>query len=445
MTDNIFFGKNIYKAMAVFTFPVLLSLFLQALYGAVDLWAVGKFATFEDISAVAIGSEFMMVITQFISGFLTSTTVLLASSVGSSDKDGERDVVKASVKLYTFMGVLFSVVIVSFAPFFSSIMNTPPESKTQTITYLRVSGFGTLFIVYYNLISALFRALGDSKSPFVFVSIAAIVNIIGDVLLTKVIHLGTLGVAISTIVSQFISVVVSFFFLRKKLENISSENRANSNEKKNVYKELIKIGLPVGLVSSLTELSYAIVISFANTLGVVASAGVGVATKVIMFIYLVPTAFLQTVSVFVSGNIGKGEYKRAKQSMWSGALYAVSIGFVAAVVLIFFGDKVSLIFTNDLVVAQYSHDYLKVCAIECFLLSFVYCLLGFFNGSARTKFVAIEGLLAIFLVKIPYAYYATFIASPTIMNIAASDALSSIFQFIICIIYYLCVKDKSVL
>lgn len=443
-SSEIFFEKNIFKAITIYSIPVLLSLFLQALYGAVDLWAVGQFSHFYDISAVAIASEFMMIVTQFISGFLTATTVLLSSKVGSGDKNAERNVTIASVILFTIIGVIFSIVITAFAPFFADLMNTPSESKSGAIAYLRISGAGTLFIVYYNLISAIFRALGDSKSPFIFVSIAAVVNIIGDVVLTHFLHMGTSGVAIATISSQAISVIVSYFYLRRVLKS-NENNKADEHEKKSLmYKELVKIGLPLGLQASITELSYAIVISFGNTFGVVASSGIGVATKIIMFIYLIPVAFTQTTSVFTSSNCGKGDTERAKKCLWMATLIATVLGFIAAVVLFFFGDKLSLLFTSEAQVIAASHDYLKVCAVECFLLSFVYCLLGYFNGIGRTKFVVIVSLLPIFLVKIPYAYYAAFIANPSVANIAVADALSSILQFIMTLCYYFAVRTKKI-
>ena len=386
----------------------------------------------------------MLFRSQFVVGFLTATTVLLSREVGGSDREKERNVIISSVILFTLLGAVFTIIITIFAPHFATIMNTPSESRPQTIRYLRITGAGSLLIVYYNLIAAIFRALGDSRSPFIFVSIAAIINIVGDVVLTHFFNLGTTGVAIATILSQAVSVIVSYFYLRRVLkQNKGQKERAQQNRKP-IYKELTKIGLPLALQSSITELSYAIVISFGNTFGVVASSGIGVATKVIMFIYLIPVAFNQTTAVFTSSNLARGDMNRVKKCLWCATVIAIVLGLIAALVLFFFGDKLSLIFTSEQSVVEASHSYLKVCAIECFLLSFVYCLLGYFNGCGRTKFVVLVSLLPIFFLKIPYAYYAAFIAPPSVANIAAADALTSIVQFIIVIVYYFSIRHKKV-
>ena len=424
-----------------FTIPVLLALFVQALYGAVDLWAVGTFATTDDVSAVAIGSEFMQIITQLVVGLTMGVTVLLASNYAQKSEENCQAVVKASFELFFILGVVLTLLIALFAREGALLMNSPLEALEQTTAYIRVCGLGSLGIVFFNLLGSIFRAVGDSKTPFIFVCITCVINIIGDYVLTRFFALGTLGVAISTTVSQIISVILSLAYMSVKGIGFKVD-LFKKNGSRAFVAPMVKIGFPVALQGSVTEASYAIVISFANTLGVLASAGVGVASKVIMFVYLVPTAFVQVISVFTSESVGQGDFRRAKQSLYSGLIWAGLFGFIAAFALFFYGDLISLIFTKDEAVIDISWEYLKVCSIECLVLSFVYSILGFFNGLSRTRFVMIQGLLAIFLVKLPYAYVATFVVEPKVYNIALADALSGIFQLILCLIYLFIIRKS---
>ena len=431
--------EKLNKKMVLFTLPILLSLFIQALYGAVDLWAVGSFGTSNDISAVAIGSEFMQIVTQLIVGLTMGVTVLLATNRGSGDIENSRYIIGTSFRVFFVFGFVISVITTVFSSFFAHLMNTPSEAFKETTIYIRVCGISSIAIVFFNLLSQIFRALGDSRTPFVFVCITSILNVIGDYVLTKYFFLGTLGVAIATALSQFISCIFMFIFIKVKGFGFEFTYKDIFVHKKFAL-SMLRLGTPIALQSSITEASYAVVISFANTMGVLVSAGVGVASKVIMFVYLVPTAFLQSVSVFTSESLGANNRKRAKDVLILSSLQAVFVGGICAFVLFFFGDSVSSIFTDDIKIIEISWEYLKVCSVECLVLSYVYCLLGFLNGSKQTRFVMIEGLLAIFIVKIPYAFYATFITTPRVYNIALSDTLASIFQLIVCLIYFLCVK-----
>lgn len=214
--ENSFLEGPILPSLLKFAIPVLLALLLQALYGAVDLWAVGRFATTADISAVSTGSQTMQIVTGIVTGLSMGTTVLLGQHIGQKDDDGAARIIGTSIKLFCFLGIILSIVMLLAARPIATWMNAPEEAFLKTVHYIQICGGGSLCIVAYNLLSAIFRGMGDSKSPLIFVSIACLCNIVGDITLIDGVQMGAAGAAIATVVAQAISVLFSLLFIRKK-------------------------------------------------------------------------------------------------------------------------------------------------------------------------------------------------------------------------------------
>lgn len=298
-------GK-IVRPLLLFAVPVLLALFLQAMYGAVDLLIVGKFASSADVSAVSTGSQIMATLTNLISSFAMGTTILLGQQLGSGQKKEGGKTVGTALVLFTGIAVIMSIILVLFAPQVSSLMNAPEEAFGKTVAYIRICGGGMLVIVAYNLIGCIFRGLGDSNTPLLTVAIAFVFNIIGDLLLCAVLEMGTEGAAIATVVAQVISVVISFFLIRKKQLPFTMM-KDNIRIYGQYLRKMVDFGAPVALQDMLVSVSFLIILAIVNAMGVIASAGVGVAEKVCMFIMLLSTAFMQAMSAFVAQNYGAGK------------------------------------------------------------------------------------------------------------------------------------------
>lgn len=441
--NSTFLDGPILPALLRFSVPVLCALLLQALYGAVDLWAVGTFCGEADVSAVATGSQTMLIVTGIITGLSMGTTVLLGKKIGSKDEKGAADTIGTSICVFVLLGVILSVVMTVAASKIAVAMNTPSEAFEKTVHYIMICGVGSLFIVGYNLISAIFRGMGNSKAPLLFVSIACIINIIGDVVLIKVFDMGTEGAAIATITAQAVSVILSLVLIKRKGFPFPF-GKGNIRLDRNTAVSIIKLGLPIALQDMCNEISYLILIGFVNTLGVTASAGVGIAEKLVMFMLLIPMSYMQSISAFVAQNIGAKQELRAKKAMWEGMFTAVILGGVMSYLSFFHGDLLSRIFINDMLVVHASAEFLKSTAIECFILSIAYCFTGYYNGIGKTTFVMGQGLCAIFLVKIPFAWFATYQLEPQLFQIGMSTAYAAIFTLVVCIIYYIWMNRKSV-
>lgn len=441
-SNSTFLEEPILPSLLRFSIPVLFALLLQALYGAVDLWAVGTFCGEADVSAVATGSQTMLIVTGIVTGLSMGTTVLLGKKIGSKDDKGAADTIGTSICVFVLLGIILSVIMTAAASKIATAMNTPEEAFEKTIHYIMICGAGSLFIVGYNLISAIFRGMGNSKAPLLFVSIACIINIVGDIVLIKVFDMGAAGAAIATIAAQAVSVILSLALIKRKGFPFQF-GKENIRLDKNTAASVIKLGFPIALQDMCNEISYLILIGFVNTLGVTASAGVGIAEKLVMFMLLIPMSYMQSISAFVAQNIGARQFIRAKKAMWTGMCTAVILGGVMSYLSFFHGDLLSRIFIKDLPVINASAEFLKATAIECFILSIAYCFTGYYNGLGKTSFVMAQGLCAIFLVKIPFAWFATYRLEPRLFRIGMSTAYAAVFTLVVCIIYYICTSRKN--
>lgn len=447
--NDSFLEGAILPSLLKFAIPVLLALVLQALYGAVDLWAVGKFGTTADISAVSTGSQTMQIVTGIVTGLSMGTTVRLGQRIGQKDDEGAAQAIGTSIKVFGVLGIVLSFVMVLAAKSIADWMNAPEESFVQTVHYIRICGGGSLCIVAYNLLSAVFRGMGDSKSPLIFVSIACVTNIAGDIILINVFQMGAAGAAIATVSAQAVSVMFSLIWIKQKSFPFPFTKKYLAFHARTAA-SIIKLGSPIALQDMCNEASYLIIIGLVNELGVTASAGVGIAEKLVIFILLIPMAYMQSISAFVAQNAGAGMFGRARKAMWMGMGSAAILGGIMAYMAYFHGDTLSILFVSDAAegqaaVIQSSAEFLRATSIECFVLSIAYCLTGYFNGLGRTTFVMLQGLCAIFLVKIPYAYFASQNPVPKLFDIGLSTAYAAVFTLTICLIYYFYSRRKSVI
>lgn len=393
---------SIFRKMLRFMIPVLLALVLQAAYGAVDLLVVGRFGTTAGLSGVSTGSQVLNLVTFVITQLAMGITVLIARYLGEKRSSDIGPVIGGSVVVFTVISAVLFVVMVVFARPIAILMQAPVEAVEKTAEYVRICGGGIFFIVAYNLLSAVFRGLGDSRSPLLFVAVACLVNIIGDLLLVAVFHLDTAGAAIATVAAQALSVVFALVLLKKRGVPFKITKKDFKFNKAAALS--MKIGLPLALQEALTQLSFLALCAFVNRLGLAASSGYGVACKIVNFAMLVPSALMQSMASFVSQNIGAGKEERAKRSMLTGIVIGVVIGALVFVLVLFRGDLLTSLFSTDREVIACGFDYLKGFAPETIVTAVLFSMVGYFNGSNHTVWVMIQGLVQTLLVRLPLAY-----------------------------------------
>ena len=394
---------NILKKLIAFMMPILGALILQAAYGAVDLLVVGRFGSTSGLSAVSTGSQVLNLVTFVVIQFAMGITVLIARYLGEKRPERIGAVIGGGAVVFTMMSVALFIAMVGFARPISVLMQAPAEAVDLTASYVRICGTGIFFIVAYNLLSAIFRGLGDSKSPLLFVLVACIVNIIGDLVLVAGLHMDAAGAAIATVTAQALSVVFAVMLLLKKdlpFAITKKDFRLNPQCRK-----FLKIGLPLALQEFLTQISFLALCAFVNRLGLEASSGYGVACKIVNFAMLVPSSLMQSMASFVSQNIGAGKKKRAKQSMFTGIGVGLAVGCVVFVLVLFKGDVLCSVFSTDAAVIQNGFAYLKGFAPETLVTAILFSMVGYFNGNNKTVWVMTQGLIQTLLVRLPLAYF----------------------------------------
>ena len=426
-----------------FSLPVLFAMFLQAMYGAVDLLVVGQFSDAPNVSGVATGSQILFTINSLITSFSMGLTILLGHQIGMGHREKGGRIIGNGILLFGCIGIAFTVFFIFGAGLLSTIMHAPAEAYEITRRYVRICGTGSLIIITYNLIGSIFRGLGDSKTPLISVGIACVFNIAGDLLLVAVFHLGAAGAAIATVMAQGISVVISFFIIRR--QTLPFQFRLSDIRfEKEIVGRIFQLGIPIATQDFLVGISFLIIQAIVNSLGVIPSAGVGVAEKACAFIMLVPLAFMQSMSAFVAQNAGAGKYDRAMKTLFYGVLISLCFGVLMFFLAFFHGDALCSIFSGDPDVIQAGFQYLKAYGIDCMLTAFLFCFVGFYNGLGLTKFVMLQGIAGAFGVRVPVSLLMSKIKPVSLFYIGLATPASSILQIILCGICMLYVRKKII-
>ena len=402
-----------------FMMPILGALILQAAYGAVDLLVVGRFGTTAGLSAVSTGSQILNLVTFVIIQFAMGITVLIARYIGEKSFGQIGELLGGAITVFTIICLVLFVVMISFAKPLAVLMQAPKEALTLTSVYVRICGGGIFFIVAYNVLAAIFRGFGDSKSPLIFVA---------------GFQLDAAGAAIATVMAQAVSVVLAIIILKRKKYDFKIQKQDFRINKQ--CKRFIKVGLPLALQEFLTQMSFLALCAFINKLGLEASSGYGVACKIVSFAMLVPSALMQSMASFVSQNVGAGKHKRAKQSMLTGMGVGLVVGVIVFSCVWNFGDILTSVFTTDIAVIQKGADYLIGFAPETIVTAIMFSMVGFFNGYEKTVWVMTQGLIQTLLVRLPLAYVMSIQPNASLTKIALAAPIATCCGILLNVMFY---------
>lgn len=433
---------SILKKLVAFMIPILGALILQAAYGAVDLIVVGRYGSTSGLSGVSTGSQVLNLVTFAVTQLAMGITVLIARYLGEKRPQEIGAVIGGATLVFAGISVVLFILMVGFAHPISVLMQAPEEAVDLTTMYVRICGSGIFFIVAYNVLSAIFRGLGDSKSPLLFVLIACIINIIGDLVLVAGFHLDAAGAAAATVLAQACSVVFAIGILVKKhLPFTIARNDFKWNAQCGKF---LRIGLPLAFQEVLTQLSFLALCAFVNRLGLEASSGYGVACKIVNFAMLVPSALMQSLASFVSQNVGAGKEKRARQTMFTGIGVGLVVGCFVFCFVMFRGDLLAGIFTTDAAVIQRGYEYLKGFAPETIMTAFLFSMIGYFNGNNRTVWVMTQGMIQTLLIRLPFAYVMSIQPDASLTMIGLAAPVSTTVGVVMCAVYYWHMNHKKV-
>lgn len=431
---------SILGKLVPFMLPILGALILQAAYGAVDLLVVGRFGTTSGLSAVSTGSQVLNLVTFVITQSAMGITVLIARYIGEK-KQQIGALIGGSIVVFAMISAVLFVVMIVFSRPIAVLMQAPAEAVSLTSMYVKICGGGIFFIVAYNLLAAIFRGLGDSKSPLIFVAVACVVNIAGDLVLVAGFHLDAAGAAIATVFAQAVSVVFALLLLFKR--NLPFTIKKSDFRINEYCNRALKIGLPLALQECLTQISFLALCAFINRLGLEASSGYGVACKIVNFAMLIPSSLMQSMASFVSQNVGAGNEKRARKALFTGIGVGLTIGLIVFVFIMFKGDLLTGIFTTDEAVIQKGYDYLRGFALETIVTAILFSMIGYFNGHDKTVWVMIQGLIQTLLVRLPLAYYMSIQPDASLTKIGFAAPVATMFGIVLNMIFYIYCNRKN--
>lgn len=441
MEKNLTTG-SVFKTVVAFSLPYFLSYFLQTLYGMADLFIIGQFNGVECTTAVSGGSQIMHMLTVMIVGLAMGATVLIGRAVGAKRLDLASRAIGNTITLFMALSIVVTVILVLSVQGIVSVMSTPTEAVPETIRYLTICFIGIPFITAYNIISSIFRGLGDSKSPMYFIAVACVVNIGLDYLFIGALGMGAAGAALGTTLAQTISVLVSLAIMQRKKTGLSL-SKQDFVPRKETMSDLLKIGVPVALQDGFIQIAFLVITVIANKRGLTDAAAVGVVEKIIGILFLVPSSMLSTVSALSSQNIGAGKYDRARLTLCYAAIIAVLFGTTFSIIVQFVAEPMVGLFTADGLVILMGGQYLRSYVWDCVFAGVHFCFSGYFCACGRSGISFIHNVASIVCVRIPVAYFGSKFFADTLFPMGLASPAGSALSVIICVAFYVWLRKKE--
>ena len=439
MEKNLTTG-SVFKNILFFSLPYLLSYFLQTLYGMADLFIIGQFEGVASTTAVSIGSQVMHMLTVMIVGLAMGSTVSIGQAVGAGDRKKAASGIGNTVTLFMCLSVVLTVALLIFVRPVVNIMSTPEAAVSGTIEYLTICFIGIPFITAYNIISSIFRGLGDSKSPMYFIAVACATNIALDYLFMGALHLGPSGAALGTTLSQAVSVIIALVVIRRHSGALAVK-KSDFRPARPVMAKLLRIGIPIAMQDGLIQIAFIIITVIANRRGLNDAAAVGIVEKIISFLFLVPSSMLSTVSALGAQNIGAGKPERARLTLRYAACIAICFGACMVILMQFAAEPVVSLFTDSgqsdgAEVIRLGGQYMRGYVWDCIFAGVHFSFSGYFCACGRSGLSFLHNISAILLVRVPGVYLTSLFFPDTLFPMGLATSMGSLLSVIICVIAY---------
>ena len=445
MEKNLTEG-SVPKRLLGFSLPYLLSYFLQTLYGMADLLIIGRYGTVSDTTAVSIGSQVMHMLTVMIVGLAMGTTVCVGRSVGGKRRDRAAGYIGNTAVLFVGVSLALTALLIALVSPIVSVMSTPADAAAGARSYLTVCFIGIPFITAYNVISSIFRGMGDSRSPMYFIAVACAANIGLDLLFMSAFKMGPVGAALGTTLAQAVSVAVSLVMLLRR--GGIRLSRADLRPQHSVIGDMLKIGVPIAVQDGLIQIAFILITVIANRRGMTDAAAVGIVEKIIGFLFLVPSSMLSSVSALGAQNIGADKPERARSTLGYAILFACGFGLCVAIAMQFGAERAVSLFTDSAAedgaaVIRAGGQYLRGYVWDCVFAGIHFCFSGYFCAVGRSGLSFLHNIIAIGVMRVPGVYLMSQRFPDTLLPMGLATAAGSLVSVIICIIAYMCIRHSD--
>lgn len=433
---------SVMKNLLFFSLPYLLSFFLQTLYGMADLLIIGQFGSVADTTAVSVGSQVMHMLTVMIVGLAMGATVNIGQAIGG--RDNRRAALFTGNTVTLFMGIssVLTLLLLVLRRAIVSAVSTPADAAAGTVDYLTICFIGIPFITAYNIISAVFRGMGDSKSPMYFIAVACAANIALDYLFIGALGMGPAGAALGTVLSQAISVIISLIVIKRRSTGLAL-TKADIRPNKQIIGKILKIGIPVAMQDGFIQIAFMVITVIANRRGLNDAAAVGIVEKIIGFLFLVPSSMLSAVSALGAQNIGAQKPERARKTLLYAIFIAAGFGGTVAVIMQFLSSGAVSLFTDSAVVTRLGGEYLRGYAWDCLFAGIHFAFSGYFCACGKSGISFMHNMIAILLVRIPGAYFMSSMFPGTLYPMGLATAAGSLLSAIICAAAFIILIKKE--
>ena len=433
---------SVMKNLLFFSLPYLLSFFLQTLYGMADLLIIGQFGSVADTTAVSVGSQVMHMLTVMIVGLAMGATVNIGQAIGGRDNRRAALFTGNTVTLFMGLSSVLTLLLLVLRRAIVSAVSTPADAAAGTVDYLTICCIGIPFITAYNIISAVFRGMGDSKSPMYFIAVACAANIALDYLFIGVLGMGPAGAALGTVLSQAISVIISLIVIKRRSTGLAL-TKADIRPNKQIIGKILKIGIPVAMQDGFIQIAFMVITVIANRRGLNDAAAVGIVEKIIGFLFLVPSSMLSAVSALGAQNIGAQKPERARKTLLYAIFIAAGFGGTVAVIMQFLSSGAVSLFTDSAVVTRLGGEYLRGYAWDCLFAGIHFAFSGYFCACGKSGISFMHNMIAILLVRIPGAYFMSSMFPGTLYPMGLATAAGSLLSAIICAAAFIILIKKE--
>jgi len=427
------------KELIIFSLPLFFSNLLQIVYNMVDMIIIGNHLGKNALSSVAVGGDVSQLLTFLAIGFSAAGQVIIARLIGA----------KRQKEIGTFVGtmtgfLLAAALVVSVVGFLMrhtllELMHTPAEAYQGALEYSAVCMVGLVFIYGYNIVSAILRGMGDSKHPFIFISIAAVLNLLLDILFVMGLDMGPAGAAIATVMSQAVSFIACAIFLLRHKEQFQLDVRPASFLRWNrpMLGDLLKLGFPMAIKSASVQISKLFVNSWINSYGIVVSAFAGIANKVGNVSILVSNAMNTSGSTVVGQNLAAGDFRRVNKTLRALAVINLSVAAVFSGLLLLFPEAIFSIFTTDPAVLELVPHYIPI-AVLLFIGSALRAIMNaLINGSGNHRINFVTAILDGIVLRIGLSVLFGLVLDMKHFGFWLGDALAGFTPFWIGVVFYL--------
>ena len=433
---------SVMKNLLFFSLPYLLSFFLQTLYGMADLLIIGQYGGVADTTAVSVGSQVMHMLTVMIVGLAMGATVNIGQAIGGRDNRRAALFTGNTVTLFMGLSSVLTLLLLILRSAIGFAVSTPADAAAGTVDYLTICFIGIPFITAYNIISAVFRGMGDSKSPMYFIAVACAANIALDYLFIGALGMGPAGAALGTVLSQAISVIISLIVIKRRSTGLAL-TKADIRPNKQIIGRILKIGIPVAMQDGFIQIAFMVITVIANRRGLNDAAAVGIVEKIIGFLFLVPSSMLSAVSALGAQNIGAQKPERARKTLLYAIFIAAGFGGTVAVIMQFLSSGAVSLFTDSAVVTRLGGEYLRGYAWDCLFAGIHFAFSGYFCACGKSGISFMHNMIAILLVRIPGAYFMSSMFPGTLYPMGLATAAGSLLSAIICAAAFIILIKKE--